>query len=138
MKGSGARAIPLSLPRAPACLDSETVRARQPAGRCLQRLDAPLPYCLDECTQRCGSGRRQPAETSEPAALGAKYLLNAHSDLLVREKLFPIELIQPFLYLLPKPCVVVDVPFDELLDVLSGFLAVLRRNPENLGFQLWI
>ena len=70
--------------------------------------------------------------------LGAEHLLDTSAHLLVGEELTAVELVQPFLDLLPEPYIMVNVVFDELLDVFRRAAVVLFRSPVNPRLKLWV
>jgi hypothetical protein len=73
-----------------------------------------------------GSSRR-PANLH----LGAKHLLDSTTHLFVGQEFAAIELVQAFSYLFPEPHVMVNIVFEELLDVFLGAAVVLFRGAVN-------
>lgn len=54
------------------------------------------------------------------------------------QELAAVELVQPFLYLLPEPYIMVNVVFDELLDVFRRATVVFFGSPVNPRLKLWL
>jgi len=54
----------------------------------------------------------------------------------MRDVFAPIELLQAFSDLLAKPCVMIEVMLDKLLDVPVGIAAVLSGDAVHLRFQI--
>jgi hypothetical protein len=63
--------------------------------------------------------------------LGAEHQLDSSAHLVVGQEFTAIELVQAFFYLLPEPYVMVNIVFDELLDVFLRAAVVVFRSPVN-------
>jgi hypothetical protein len=66
--------------------------------------------------------------------LGSEHLLDPSAHLFVGQEFAAVELVQPLLYLLPEPDIMVHVVFDELLDIFSR-AAVVLFGASSSGFK---
>ena len=64
-----------------------------------------------------------------------EHLFEARPDLLVGKKLPTVELAQTGRDLFSQPCIVIEIVFDKLLDILVRVAAVLRCHPIELCLQ---
>src|ERR1035438_10007798 len=76
----------------------------------------------------CGDQRTCILRTQHP--------LDTLSYLFVREVFAPVELLQPVLDVLAKPCVMVEIMFYKLLNIPVSFAAVLGGDAVQLGLQV--
>src|SRR5450759_5199332 len=74
--------------------------------------------------------------TQRTCILLRKHPLDTLSYLFVREVFAPVELLQPVLDVLAKPCVMVGIILYKLLNIRVGIAAVLGGDTVQLGLQV--
>src|ERR1022692_3021791 len=69
--------------------------------------------------------------------LRTKHPFDTLSYLFVREVFAPVELLQPLVDVLAKPCVMVEIMLYKLLNIPVSIAAVLSSDAVQLGLQVW-
>jgi hypothetical protein len=110
-------------------------RPRRPRYGFIASVAAQTQDCHSECSRRFVPDHRPQRATNE-LALGRKDLFQTCPNFSVCQEVAPIKLIEACRYLSPKPGIVIEIVFHQLLDVLVRMAMYICGDAVKLGLQL--